>query len=395
MTALIEQLKKEKEKSTDCNKKNSETERKLRGVETDKKNLEKTNERQRKQVEDLQLEKLKLREAIEAAGGAVSIKARDDIVRTALKDIFSPAQLDRILNRKKTKWSQEDYMMAISFLCQSSRGYRFARNVLKIPLPAASTVRKQLARFPLEEGLATSALEIMKAKGKRMTPLQRATELTFDEVYISSTMVYDPVSDQVLGPFSKTQVIMAQGIFGRWKSVVYFQHNEDVTPEILSNVIQELHKSGFPVHSITCDMGQENRNLYSALGVDDKNPSFPHPVTGHQIACFHDAPHLLKLARNHLVDTGMTLNPNDPVTKQRHATKEPLLEMLNKSHLVELHGHNVLWKHLEARQCDRQNVKLAAQVLSNKTSVCLCEAKKEGHLRSKDCQVRKCSLLLR
>jgi Transposase protein len=172
MRALIEQLKKEKENSKNCKKQNADTERKLKVVESEKKSLEKINKQQQKQVEDLQLEKLKLREAIEAAGGAVSIKARDDIVRTALKDIFSPAQLDRILNRKNTKWSQEDYMMAISFLCQSSRGYRYARNVLKIPLPAPSTVRKQLAQFPLEEGLATSALELMKLKGKSMTPLR-------------------------------------------------------------------------------------------------------------------------------------------------------------------------------------------------------------------------------
>jgi Transposase protein len=389
MRALIEQLKKEKEINKEIKQQKTDTEKRLKGVESEKKQLQKINDKQQKDLQDLLLEKLKLREAIEAAGGAVSIQARDDIVRTALKDIFSPAQLDRILKKKKTHWTQEDYGLAISFLCQSSRGYRFARNVLNIPLPAASTVRKKIARFPLEEGLATFALDIMKAKGQCMTPLQRATELTFDEVYIAADMVFDPVTERVLGPFNKTQVIMAQGVFGRWKNVVYFQHNEDITPDILSHVIEELHKSGFPVVSVTCDMGRENRDLYSALGVNEDNPSFDHPVTGHKIACFHDAPHLLKLARNHLIDHGMTLNPNDPVKKQNHATKEPLLEMINKSHLVELHGHNVLWKHIEARQCERQNVKLAAQVLSNKTSICLCEAKKEGHLRSKDCQVLK------
>lgn len=394
MRALFEKLKETNEKNSVLKNEKTNLEQKVKrleadkkGLESDKKNLEKSSKGQQKDLEDFHIERLKLREAIEAAGGAISLKARDEIVREALKDVFSPAQLDRILKKKNTHWTKEDYSLAISFLCQSTRGYRFARNVLKIPLPAASTVRRKIAQFPLEEGFARFALDIMKAKGRCMSALDRITALTFDEVYISSNMVYDPVQERVLGPFNKTQVIMAQGIFGRWKNVVYFQYNEDVTPEILSSVIEELHKCGFPVMSVTCDMGSENRTLYTALGVDDENPCFPHPVTGHNISCFHDAPHLLKLARNHLVDHGMTLNPLDERKKQLHATKDPLVEMISKSKLVELYGHNVLWKHLEARQCDRQNVKLAAQVLSYKTYLCLREAAKMGYLKSKDCQV--------
>jgi hypothetical protein len=200
--------------------------------------------------------------------------------------------------------------------------------------------------------------------------------------------VYDSVEDQVLGPNNKTQVIMAQGLFGGWKNIVFFDHNKDVSKKTLMEVITALSLAGFPVVAVNCDMGVENRNLYSELGVNEKNPSFPHPITGTSIACFHDSPHLVKLARNHLVDHGMTIDPDEPVSKQQHATKEPIVELLTKAHLVELHAHNMTWRHLEARQADRQIVRLAAQVLSKKTYVCICEAAREGHLSSPDCSVR-------
>lgn len=380
--SLINELKAEKQKT-------QEQRDELKTTTAEKKSLKKSHEQQSRELKMLQLEKLKLREQMEAAGGALSMKVRDSIIRDALQPIFSPAQCDRLLLQKGARrWTDDDYAMAIAFLCRSARGYRYARDVLKLPLPSVSSVKLKIAKFPLQEGIAEFALKIMEAKGKTMTEKQRVATLTFDEVYINSNLVYDTVEDQVLGPSNKTQVIMAQGLFGRWKNIVYYDYNKDVTKDILMEVITALSHAGFPVVAVNCDMGSENRTLYGNLGVSQKNPSFPHPVTFRPIACFHDSPHLLKLARNHVVDHGMTLNPEEPTKNQIHATKGPLVELLTKAHLVELHAHNMQWKHLEARQCDRQVVRLAAQVLSNKTYVCISEASKDGHLTSPDCNVR-------
>jgi Transposase protein len=374
IAALVKELKAEKQK-------NKELREDAKNLSADKKILGKT-------VTELQVEKMKLREQMEAAGGAFSIHIRDKIIRDALEPIFSPAQCDRLLLKKGARrWTEDDYAMAISFLCRSTRGYRYARDILKLPLPAVSSVKAKIAKFPLTEGLATFALKIMQARGLSMSELQKICVLTFDEIYINSNMVYDSVEDQVLGPNNKTQVVMAQGLFGGWKNIVYFDHNKDVTKDILIQVITELSSAGFTVVAVNCDMGIENRKLYSNLGVNEQTPSFPHPVTGVKIACFHDSPHLVKLARNHLVDHGMTLNPTEPEAKQQHATKDPIVELLTKAHLVELHAHNMTWRHLEAKQCDRQIVRLAAQVLSNKTYVCICAAAKEGLLSSPDCFV--------
>lgn len=378
--SLFEELKIEK-------KKNKASSSKFKENKNEIKKLADTISKQKNEIHDMNVEKCKLREQIEAAGGALNTKVRENIVREALKDLFSPAQLDRIIHKKQSRWSDDDYAMAITFLCHSTKGYRYARDVLKLPLPAVSCVKARIANFPLEEGLSQFALKIMAAQGKCMSNLDCLTALTFDEVHISSNMVYDKVQDKVLGPGKKVQVIMAQGLYGRWKNVVYFNYNTDVTVKILNEVITALSQAGFPVVSVTCDMGIENRDLYSKLGVNDKNPSFNHPVTGQPIACFHDSPHLIKLARNHLVDSGLTLNPNDSKKYHRHATKDPLIEMISKSGLVEMHPHNVQWKHVEAKQCDRQNVKLASQVLSNKTSKCLKLASESGQLLSSDCLV--------
>lgn len=79
---------------------------------------------------------------------------------------------------------------------------------------------------------------------------------------------------------------------------------------------------------------------------------------------FADTPHLLKLIRNWLLDTGFAL-------KQCVITKQPLqaLVSLTTSEI------NPCWKltqsHIDCEKNKRQVVKLAAQLLSNNVSTAL------------------------
>jgi len=72
--------------------------------------------------------------------------------------------------------------------------------------------------------------------------------------------------------------------------------------DLLFKIIEELHKIGFNVISMVNDMGPSNMALWRSLNISHENTSFKHPNTGNRVHVFADNPHLLKLARNHLLD---------------------------------------------------------------------------------------------
>ncbi|XP_077281916.1 uncharacterized protein LOC143908273 [Temnothorax americanus] len=61
-----------------------------------------------------------------------------------LGKIFTPGQIRMLLNpsKKRISWSPEDIASAISLRSISPKAYRYLRNVLQIPLPGPSTLRR-------------------------------------------------------------------------------------------------------------------------------------------------------------------------------------------------------------------------------------------------------------
>lgn len=150
-----------------------------------------------------------------------------------------------------------------------------------------------------------------------------------------------------------------KGLFAKWKQPLYYDYDSPMTQELLFEVITQLNDCGFEVVAIVSDMGPTNIRLWKCLGITPTKTSFEHPVSGKQIYMFADVPHLLKLVRNHLLDSGFVL-PN-----QTYIGKQVLQEVvgLNKGDLSCV--YKVTDLHLNVVGSQRQNVKLAAQVLSN------------------------------
>jgi hypothetical protein len=394
----LENMKAEREKMKDTiaalNQKNRKLRRLSLGLKKDGlfknaeiKTLKKQAEKQRSEIEKVHFERMALNAQIEAANGALSVKVKHDLVRAALEGFLSKAQMDRVLFSKNTKWSTEDIMTSTVLFSHSSRAYRYLREEMRFPLPAASTLRAHIARMPVEAGLLKAALILMKGRASCMSALHRAACLSFDEVYHSSDYVFDSKEDKVLGGSQKTQVIMLRGLFAPWKGPVYFQHSQPVTEELLDHVITEVHNAGFQVVSVVSDMATENQKLYKDMGVSEEQPFFQHPVTACKIACFHDPPHLLKLARNHLFDDGFVLNPKQRQADQQIACMEPLDQLVKLAPGHDIPVHNITRLHLAVQGTERQIVKLASQVLSNKSALAVHDAGKKQIIKSKHCEV--------
>lgn len=351
--------------------------------------LKKTVKKQKSEITKIHLARMKLNLRVRAAKGADTKIGREKLIRQALDGVLTKAQMDRVLLGKKSHWSPDDIMTSTVLLSHSSRAYRFLREEMKMPLPAISTIKAHVAKLPVETGILKAAILLMSARAKCMSELHRVCSLSFDEMHICGDFVYDSKEDKVLGGKGKTQVVMARGLFAPWKNPVFFDHNQPMTVSILSEVIDALHDAGFEVVSIVSDMGGDNIRLYGELDVTHEHPYFLHEKSGHKIACFHDAPHLLKLARNHLLDEGLVLNPDNPSSSREEACLEPLLQLINGALGEDVSVHRLTKFHLTCYGSDRQIVRLAAQVLSLRTAVALENAGRNNMIKSKHYLVKK------
>ncbi|KAJ8881097.1 hypothetical protein PR048_017570, partial [Dryococelus australis] len=104
---------------------------------------------------------------------------------------------------------------------------------------------------------------------------------------------------------------MIRGLFVGWKQPIFYGF--DVT----------MPTCGITLVAVTCDMGGKNSKVWKELCVNTDKPYFANPVCGdRKIWIFYDIPHLLKLSRNHFINS-VTL-PDGTVF-----TKASIKELLN------------------------------------------------------------------
>ena len=96
--------------------------------------------------------------------------------------------------------------------------------------------------------------------------------------------------------------IIWKGLVSDWKQPIFYDFDTKVTKELLYYIIEKLYSIGFNVLSMVSDMGSSNVGLWKSLDVSTEKTSFEHPITRNNVYVFADPPHLLKLARNHLLD---------------------------------------------------------------------------------------------
>ena len=150
--------------------------------------------------------------------------------------------------------------------------------------------------------------------------------------------------------------------------------------EILKTVVAAAENCGLEICACVCDMGGKNRRLWKELGVSEENIAIPHPDRSEsKIFFFADIPHVLKLYRNHILDSGIQCFG--------YVLDKQLIEKLLLRDTSELKiCHRLSLKHMDVRKSERQNVRLAAQLLSATTAAAIeyfFPIKKKSRLTSK------------
>lgn len=134
-------------------------------------------------------------------------------------------------------------------------------------------------------------------------------------------------------------------------------------------MISILHDNSYRVVACVSDCGGANIGLWKKLNISIENTYFLHPTTNDKMYYFADAPHLLKLTRNWLIDTGFVLSDGSNVNST------PLKELLKITKSEISTCHKLSEKHIECVKAERQNVGLAAQLLSHSVATALCHYK--------------------
>jgi hypothetical protein len=290
---------------------------------------------------------------------------------TCLRQRFSQAQLDRIWNDKNTNWSQDDFGKAITLLGVSDKAYKITRELLQVPLPARSAVKRLLANIEFTEGILEGVLNLIKAAGNTMTELERQVSFCFDEAQLSSRkqVTYNTTTDQIQGPHKMMQVAMISGIFSKFSNPVFYKHSCPMTKKLLFDILKALHEVGFHVRVVLCDLGLDNQKLLKDLKVDEVTPFFEHPITKKNLYVWADPPHCEKLLRNHLLDTGIELEPLSPGRKV--ASRQALQALVTDSSHQDMPMHPLKQEHLNVQGSERQRCQPARDVLDERVAVAL------------------------
>lgn len=243
------------------------------------------------------------------------------IASDILNTIFTPGQVKRLLKPTLTglHWTTEDISSAMALRSKSGRAYKYFRDVMKIPLPCDTTLRNWSQNFSVKPGILQDVMEIMRRKGENLSINDKLTVLTFDEMYIANKVDLERREQKIYGPHKSCQFVMARGIFGNWKQPIFYEFSQRMTKSILFNIVRMLFEIGYIVVAVTNDMGSSNMSLWKDLNIgiemstSDENPIiknfFIHPANETlKIFVFADVPHLIKLMRNNLLDSGFVVN---------------------------------------------------------------------------------------
>jgi len=293
-------------------------------------------------------------------------------VNERLLSIFTETQVKALMNSQRIgKWTNEDIGKAITVRYKNNP-YEHLRSI-GYPFPATRTLQTWTKKINMEPGICFAVLNLLKNEFENANEMDRQCVIGFDEMAIDSSIDYDPNEDKIYGPKTNVNCWFVRGLFSKWKQFIAYEFDETLSAEKFMNLVTHLENSGLRVRACVNDLGGKNRGLWKKLGIychvsevvgalalDIKSYCI-NPVSKNKIWFFADAPHLLKLMRNNLIDKGLVLNGGYKIARSD-------LERLVFLDMCEIRANFPLRKeHLNLTGKQKQKVSYAAHVFSRKT----------------------------
>ena len=323
------------------------------------------------EVENLKLKLQKQGNTISTLKKQVQIsksrKFKKQLAAEQLRKYFSSSQTKQIMEQKRVCWSEDDIVNGLLLCSLSKRSYSYIRRKKMFPLPAISTLRKWVSKFQCLPGVLDDVLAILKKQMFAETKEHyKLGVFLFDEMEIWQKYDYFKNTDSVFPAHKKVQVGLIRGLCFDWKQPVFFNFDTPMKEDILEDIIKQIESTGIEVWAMTCDSGPTNQSLWKQLGITIGNTSFVNPADpSRKIFVFADVPHLLKLLRNHILDYGIQIDPNNVINQS------DFVEIL-EANQGEFKIHPKLTEfHINCTGSQRKRVRPAAQLLSHSSATAM------------------------
>lgn len=159
--------------------------------------------------------------------------------------------------------------------------------------------------------------------------------------------------------------MMIRGLFCDWKQPIYAGFDISMNLALLNEAMSKVFAAGFEVVATTSDCGGGNVGIWTGINLEEARTYVPHPVTQRKVFLFADAPHILKLIRNWLIDSGFTLPDGNTITH------DALWDLVAKDCTEISDTYFLKEEYLTCQRSQRQNVAWAAKLLSRKCAIAL------------------------
>ena len=253
----------------------------------------------------------------------LSVKVTTQEKEEAVLDVVSPlltkdevVMLKERLRRGSSttkKYSSQFKRLVIRLSFKSASAFKYLSK--RLHLPSRSTVHRWISSISFVEGFDQDLFRLLEERVKSLPEKDRVVSIIMDEMALKEGMEYDRGRDMITGvrrapsgnyvhPASALG-IMVTGVRSKWKQVVGYHFAEKAVPaeqihKILLDSIARLSKCGLHVVNWTSDQGSTFSSLVGRLGAHEKRPFFA--LAGRKVFVTPDPPHLLKSARNALLD---------------------------------------------------------------------------------------------
>ncbi len=216
-------------------------------------------------------------------------------------------------SRKGREYSTDYKHLVIRISFKSTKTYKYLSK--RLNLPPKSTISRWMSKIQFRDGLDDNLFALLALRVKEIEQADRYACLLMDEMSLKEGLDYDHGRDKVVGVTkrkdgsyaypSNVLTFMLTGIRRKWKQVISYNFCEHTLPadqvyNIFVQILAKVEQSGITVVNVTADQGSNFSALFGKLKVSEATPFFL--LNGRKVFVTPDPPHLLKSARNALLD---------------------------------------------------------------------------------------------
>ena len=170
------------------------------------------------------------------------------------------------LTSRARNYSEDEIKKGSLLMYSSKKTYELLRSFSGERYPSVRTIQRHVQGFKCSYGINGEMFSLLQQKFQTMPEADRNVSIVFDEMDLQSVTGYSQHLQERLPQSKKVQVVIVRGLKSGFKEVIYYDFDQNMNMQLLSDLISQIEAVGGAVRSITLDMG--NRTILSQCKVN-------------------------------------------------------------------------------------------------------------------------------